>query len=249
MVTRRRVLVTRPEPGASETACRLESLGFEPIKLPLQETLPLAVVDLPRPKDVCIVVLPSASVVRHAPRWLLDNWAEIPCLAVGEATARAAREAGFREVRVGGGDAEALGDAIIADKPVGFVAYLCGKVRRPVFEQKLAEAGIPVRVVETYDTSPIARDDETVIRAAGTDSIDYALVYSANAAELLLDLMMREMLQNLFAGTTLVCISPRVAEIFSPDGGKLARNKIVIAQEPNEGALLEALRDSANRVP
>ena len=34
----KRVLVTRPDPGASETTRRLESLGFDPIKLPLQET-------------------------------------------------------------------------------------------------------------------------------------------------------------------------------------------------------------------
>ena len=248
MVTQRRVLVTRPEPGASETVRLLETLGFVPIKLSLQETRPLVVDDFACPEAVLIVVIPSASAVRHGQRGLLKRWFEVPCLAVGEATARAAREAGFRHVREGGGDAESLADAIIADRPAGAVAYLCGKVRRPVFEQRLATAGIPVCVVQTYDTLPIARDDETVIRAAGTDSIDYALVYSANAAALLLDLMMREMLQNVFAGTTLVCISPRVAEIFPPSGGKLERNKIVIAQEPNEGALLEALSDSANRV-
>ena len=31
----KRVLVTRPEPGASQTARRLQELGFVPVKLPL----------------------------------------------------------------------------------------------------------------------------------------------------------------------------------------------------------------------
>jgi uroporphyrinogen-III synthase len=230
----RRVLVTRPEPGASETAGRLETLGFQPVKLPLQETRPLPVDDLVWPGDVSIVVLPSASAVRHAPSELLEKLAGIPCLAVGEATARAASAVGFRHVREGGGDAESLADDMIAKKPAGVVAYVCGKVRRPVLEQRLVAAGIPVWAVETYDTVPIAPDDEAAIRMAGAAAIDHALMYSANAAALLLDLM---------AGTTLICISARVAEIFPAD-----RNKIVIAQEPNEEALLEALRHAVDRV-
>ncbi|RWD19075.1 MAG: uroporphyrinogen-III synthase, partial [Mesorhizobium sp.] len=36
-----RVLVTRPEPGASRTAQRLEEMGFQPILLPLTETVAL----------------------------------------------------------------------------------------------------------------------------------------------------------------------------------------------------------------
>ncbi|MEQ1943622.1 uroporphyrinogen-III synthase [Mesorhizobium sp. VNQ89] len=243
MATRRRVLVTRPEPGASETTRRLETLGFQPIKLPLQETRPLPVDDSAFPEDVSIVVIPSASAVHHSSRGLLNKWADIPCLAVGQATARVARAAGFTQVREGGGDAESLADDIIANRPAGVVGYMCGKVRRPVFEQRLTAAGIPVCVVETYDTVPIARDEEAVIDALGEGPIDHSLVYSANAAELLLDLMTRETLQNLFASTTWICISARVAELFPED-----RNKIVIAQEPNEGALLEALSHSANRV-
>ncbi|TIT17702.1 MAG: uroporphyrinogen-III synthase, partial [Mesorhizobium sp.] len=38
-----RVLVTRPEPGASRTARRLADAGFQPILLPLTETVALAV--------------------------------------------------------------------------------------------------------------------------------------------------------------------------------------------------------------
>ena len=35
----KRVLVTRPEPGASRTAARLEADGFAPIVLPLTEII------------------------------------------------------------------------------------------------------------------------------------------------------------------------------------------------------------------
>ena len=71
----KRVLVTRPEPGASETARRLEELGFVPIKLPLQEIFALPVgTDAIRSK-IGAVAVTSANAIRHAPRGLLARLA------------------------------------------------------------------------------------------------------------------------------------------------------------------------------
>lgn len=236
---RARVLVTRPEPGATATAERLEALGFEPVKLSLQETRGLAVDLAAIPEHIAAIAIPSASAIRHAPRDLVAKWAGLPCLAVGEATASAAREAGFADVTLGEGDAESLAEIIIAGRPAGPVAYLCGKVRRPVFEERLAGAGIRVAVVETYDTLPVNLHAASITGAAGGRPVDYALVYSANAAELLAERMKAEELRGLFESTTMVCISARVAEALTGLGGK-----ILVAGEPSETALLKALQDA-----
>ena len=71
----------------------------------------------------------------------------LPCFAVGETTAEACRAAGFALVVAGGEDAGTLADTIIDRHLPGPVAYLCGRVRRPLFEEKLACAGITVVAV------------------------------------------------------------------------------------------------------
>ena len=82
-----RVLVTRPEPGASETAQRLEALGFLPLKLPLHEIRPLPVNAGTMPGKTAAVAVTSANAVRHAPGALLERLSGLPCFAVGETSA------------------------------------------------------------------------------------------------------------------------------------------------------------------
>ena len=62
-----RVLVTRPEPGASRTAVKLRAMGFEPVLLPLSETKPLAIPRDPIPESAVAVAITSANAIRHAP--------------------------------------------------------------------------------------------------------------------------------------------------------------------------------------
>lgn len=236
---RPRVLVTRPEPGATRTVRALETLGFEPLKLPLQETRSLAVDVDAIPAGAAATAIPSASAIRHAPRGLIARLEDLPCFAVGAATAKVARQAGFRDVREAAGDAESMAGMVIAARPAGTVVYLCGKVRRSVFEDRLARAGLPVATVETYDTTALSHDTETAARALGHAPVGHALVYSANAAELLAQLMKKEGIGVLLRDTTLVCISARVAETFPQSG-----HKILVAAEPSGEALLNALQDS-----
>lgn len=233
----RRVLVTRPEPGASETVRRLEDMGFRPIKLPLQQTTTLPVQDLAARNVVAAVAVPSPSAIRHAPPHLLHAWTGLPCFAVGAATADVAKGAGFSHVLAAEGDAASLADMVIRSRPAGLVAYICGKIRRPVFEERLAAAGIPVGIVETYDTLPLGPDAETVESVLGTDAVDYALVFSANAATLLVDLIGQS--EDMFRDTVFLCISARVAGAFTEKG-----RKTIVALEPSEAALFDALRET-----
>ncbi len=244
MERRARVLVTRPEPGASQTAARLEQLGFAAVMLPLQETVPVPVAPDAAQRAVAAVALPSASAVRHAPRDLLRTWSGLPCFAVGEATAQAAREAGFTRVAVAQGDAESLAAMIVAQPPDGAVAYLCGRVRRSVFESRLTQAGIPVIVVETYDTLGLDLDADGLSSVEDAGDIDAALVYSASAADRLASLLMEPRMRASCANTIFICISQRVAQELAGPERKPGREpgcKILVAAEPNEAALLKVL--------
>lgn len=236
------VLVTRPEPGASETAQRLQALGFLPLKLPLHEIRPLPVISGTVPDKTAAVAVTSANALRHAPGALLEQLSSIPCFAVGEATAANARAAGFSNVIEGDGDAEALAEMIVAKRPAGPVAYLCGRVRRSLFEQRLTGACVAVISVETYDTAAIVRTAGEISDAIEGEPVDYTLLYSANAAETLVEAMGRANLRNLFKNTIFACISTRIADVLA---GKTS-GKILVAGEPSETALLSLLKETAD---
>src|SRR5690242_5318981 len=118
-----RVLVTRPEPGASRTARTLEAQGLHPVLLSLTETVGLPVETGVAAKNVAASAVTSANAVRHAPKALIAALARLPCYAVGKRTAEACRAAGFLSVSEGLGDAAALADAIAADLAGKAIVY------------------------------------------------------------------------------------------------------------------------------
>ncbi|MDX8531780.1 uroporphyrinogen-III synthase [Mesorhizobium sp. VK25A] len=231
-----RVLVTRPEPGASRTARRLETLGFQPVLLPLTETSALPV-EATIGGDAVAVAVTSANAVRHAPQALVAALAGLPCHAVGKRTAEACRAAGFLSVTEGPGDAEALADAIAGGLAGKAIVYLCGRVRFPVFEQRLAAAGVQVQAIETYDTAGIDYDDADVVARLSGRSVEAALLYSAKASAALVGLMARPTLRHLFGKTQFLALSVRVAEPVE----RVAGNRVRIASKPEEDALLALL--------
>jgi len=231
-----RVLVTRPEPGASRTARRLQERGFQPVVLPLTETVAL-------PADAGFVTgdavaVTSANAVRHTANEVIAALAALPCHAVGARTAEAARKMGFSSVIEGSGDAEALADAIAAALPGKAITYLCGRVRFPMFEQRLEAAGVRVRAVETYDTLPMPHSDETILALLSGQSVDAVLLYSAKAAVAMQALSKRPALQEAFEKIQVFALSARIAAAFGDGAGKTIR----IAARPDEEALLALLR-------
>ncbi|RAZ74853.1 uroporphyrinogen-III synthase [Mesorhizobium atlanticum] len=231
-----RVLVTRPEPGASRTARRLEALGFQPVLLPLTETRPLPV-ETSIGADAIAVAVTSANAVRHAPRALIASLAELPCHAVGKRTAEACRAAGFLVVTEGPGDAEALADLIAGGVAGKAIVYLCGLVRFQAFEQRLTAAGVDVQPIETYDTTGMDYSDADVVARLSGRPVEAALLYSAKASAALVSLIARPALRQLFEKTQFLTLSARVA---GPLEG-IAGQAIGIASQPEEDALLALL--------
>jgi uroporphyrinogen-III synthase len=102
----RKILILRPQPGADETAMRALSLGLEPIVAPLFSLRSLAWRP-PDPARFDAIILTSAHAARLGGDGLTPFLA-LPCYAVGERTAEAARAAGFIDIRIGPSDGLAL---------------------------------------------------------------------------------------------------------------------------------------------
>lgn len=105
-----RVLILRPQPGAGESAARARALGLDPVVAPLFVVRPLPW-QPPDARACDAILLTSANAARHGGGGM-TSFLELPCFAIGEGTAAAARAAGFVDVRTGPADgAAALGAA------------------------------------------------------------------------------------------------------------------------------------------
>ncbi|MEI5678962.1 uroporphyrinogen-III synthase [Mesorhizobium sp. CCNWLW179-1] len=232
------MLVTRPEPGASATARRLEEAGFSPVVLPLSETLALPVDDA-IPHDIDAVAVTSANAIRHASDDLIASLAGLRLFAVGRKTAKAAREAGFASVIEGSGDAAGLADKIVAELPAGSkILYLTGRVRLDLFERRVAESELQVFVTETYDTRRIDYPAEAVASVLAGGQIDAVLLYSAKVAEAFSGLAAQPGVRSLFEKARYFCLSDRVAASLNT----AEKDRISMAAEPTEDALLSLLK-------
>ena len=105
----RPIVVLRPEPGNTATIARVVALGLSPISLPLFD---IRAVDwsTPDPRDHDALLVTSANAIRMAGP-ALAGLRCLPALAVGEATAAAARGAGFEVIAAGTGGVDALSGA------------------------------------------------------------------------------------------------------------------------------------------
>ncbi len=167
------LLVLRPEPGASATARAARAMGLEAIVAPLFTVRALDW-HLPdhRPEAVLMTSANAARLAGPALASLLS----LPLYAVGEATAAAARAAGFTRIATGKDGVDAIVARAAADG-VGHMLHLAGREHRTPAAGPLT---IEQRLV--YAADPVDRLPEQVARAL-PDVV--ALLHSPRAAILL----------------------------------------------------------------
>lgn len=146
----RRVIVLRPEPGASATVQAARALGLDAVAMPLFAVVP-CVWDVPDPAAYQALLLTSANAVRHGGAGLAAL-RHIPAWCVGTATADAARAAGFPVAIEGASDVAALlARAASAEADGRPLLWLAGADRTDITG---AAFRIDVRVV--YQAMPLA---------------------------------------------------------------------------------------------
>lgn len=235
-----RVLVTRPEPEASATADRLRAMGHDPIVDPLLAPEPIAAA-LPDPAGIQAVALTSRAAARllgtHS---AIGAYRNKPVFTVGDATAAAAREAGFADVRSAGGSWEDLAGLLLAvcDPAAGALLYAAGADRSGDLAGRLAPQGLTVVTVEIYRMTPSPRLAATTLAALADGSIQAVLLYSKRTAELFVSC-----LTDAFEGRNWP--APTVHAISAPVAARVAEaglQRVVVADEPTAESLLATLR-------
>jgi len=236
-----RVLVLRPEPAASRTAGKLAALGHEAVRLPLsgaEHDIAAGKAALAEPHAAIAITSAEAARLLAGIGEDLAPYRKTPLFAVGEASAEAARRAGFRTVIAGGGNGESLAETILAHtRPDGPILYLAGSPRAPGFEHRLEEADIPFRTIEAYRMVPLIPSPAEIEAALLAPVPDAALLYSRESARAFFALPPLVQAPERVLAMRLVCMSANVAAAV-PD---LFAERAAIAAAPDEESLLALL--------
>ena len=206
-----RIIVLRPELGASATVAKARERGLDAALIPLFTVEPVAW-EAPEAVGFDGLLLTSANAMRYGGDGL-EALRGLKAYAVGEATAEAARAAGF--------DIAANGDAGV-DRLLGSIEpdlkllHLCGEDRREPREAKQK-----ITAVTVYRAKPVDAPDLGGIRGA------IALIHSPRAGQRFAELVSDR------GATSIAAISEAAAEAV---GEGWAR--IEVADQPSDDALL-----------
>ncbi|HZC37629.1 MAG TPA: uroporphyrinogen-III synthase [Sphingomicrobium sp.] len=221
----KRVLVLRPEPSAKETVSKARQRGLDALALPLFKIEPVAW-DMPDLSRFDALLLTSANAVRRGGAGLA-HLQGLPVHAVGNATADAARNAGFAVASTG----DAGVDALLASLEPGLrLLHLCGEDRRAP-----ADARREIRSLVVYRS----RESSVPNISAAKDCV--ALIHSPRAGRRFAGLIDQAGVDRGRIG--IVAISPAAAE--AADGGWAA---VAAAETPNDDALLALAERLCNKL-
>ncbi|WP_246373996.1 uroporphyrinogen-III synthase [Gluconacetobacter tumulicola] len=228
------VLVTRPEPGLSETMAAVTALGWRAVALPALRAEPILRAPLPVRGVQAILVTSGQAVTALAGRVPVN----MPVLAVGVATARRARAAGFAHVTPADGTADALADLVRAEwRPAGGALLLA---TAPGYGRDLAEAlrrsGFRVLRRCVYRIRPGMPPADILRGMIGREAVAAALFFSAETARQFLRHLPRDVRERL-RGARAIAISDKTAEILATTGWR----EIVLAATPDQAAMLDLL--------
>lgn len=229
------VLVTRSEPGASETARRLIALGYDAVAEPLLMLEPIAA-DVP---EFDALAFTSVNGVRRFSE--LCGRRDAPVWCVGDRTAAEARSTGFSDVRSAAGDVTALIDLLRSELPAdNHLLHTGNEDAGDLLVESIRNAGGTATFLPTYRTSTAeAPGPRLAACLGGTAALDCILVYSPKAGRALARLLERASLANLGG---IACISPNAA---SP----LERLGVPIdtASAPDEAGLFRSMESVVGR--
>jgi uroporphyrinogen-III synthase len=231
-----RVLVTRPQPDARETANLLKMRGHQAIVAPL-----LSVnyrdgpeIDL---SGAHAILATSANGVRAIARRTQRR--DLQVFAVGPQTARIASEAGFHQVKSADGDARALAGAVSgwAVPEQGCLVHACGLEGDGALASALIAAGFRVRTEILYEVGEVDALPSVAHDALANAGLDAVLLYSPRSARVFAELVDHAGLGGAASKLIAACISPAAASNLA----RLNMRDIRVAQRPNQSSLLDCL--------
>jgi uroporphyrinogen-III synthase len=242
-----RLLLTRPLADSLPLAAMLEAGGHSVLVAPLMEITEVdgALIDL---DGVQALLATSSNAVRaiaggEAEHTLAAR--DLPLFAVGDATARTAREFGFPIVHTAGGDVGKLAELVLQhlSPKDGRLVHIAGRERAGDLKGALERHGFTVDIVVLYRAEAAGALNDEAIATLSAGDIDAVLLYSPRTAAIWARLITQHGLAERVRRVAHLCLSRAVAEALAPLG--LADGAVRIADEPRQRDLLRLIETKA----
>lgn len=231
-----RLLLTRPAEDSERMAEILRQAGHACTSLPVFAIRDLPG-NLPDLAGVTGLLFTSKNGVRAfaaaTPR------RDFTVFAVGEASAAAARDAGFSQVTAGGGDVDSLAATVasaVAPRDCRLL-HVAGETLAGDLRGLLQAQGFTVSRCTLYAAEAIADLPADVAAALAAGAFDAVLFFSPRTAAVFAGLARKSGLHDHFGAIRAFCLSDRVAAA----AAALPWRHVVTSAAPTEAALLAAL--------
>lgn len=213
------ILFTRPLIDSEDLMRKLFSLGHKIIHLP---TLKISSTNMKPidPNNFDAFIFTSANSIRNLK---ISKQKKIICFCVGIMTEKIARQTGFNETLSAGGTVNALKNLIINSNKIdkqSNIAYFCGDNISSDLEKDLKKEGLKVKKIINYTSEKIvdlSNENKEMIKKYPPDLV---FIYSIRSAESFIKIIKNYSLYPLMTGSTVMCISKKVAKVFELEGWK-----------------------------
>lgn len=229
------ILVTRPLDDSQALSEALRSLGHDPLVEPM---LTIRYRDEPAPShDYQGVLATSANGVRALAR--LVAWRDVPVWAVGDASAREARDLGFVTVESAAGDVATLAALVTerADPAAGPLLHVAASRLAGDLGGELAAKGFTVEKAVLYDAEPAEDFSSAFLDALAEGHLSAALFFSPRTAATFVRLAEKRQLGESLRRIKALALSRPVADALA----SLPWRAVSAAERPDQAALLALL--------
>ncbi|KIL97979.1 Uroporphyrinogen-III synthase [Paramagnetospirillum magnetotacticum MS-1] len=237
-----RALVTRPKEDSEGVARALGQRGLDVMIEPLLDIAAVEDAQVETEGAQGILVTSANGIralARLCPRRDLAVW------AVGDSSARAAREMGFSAVESAGGDVDSLAELVAArvNPQSGALLHAAGTVVAGDLSGRLEAKGFQVRRQVLYQAVTATRLSDGLCRALVDGTIHLALFFSPRTAKTFATLAVEAGVQDQLRTIAAYGLSANVSAELARVPWRVLRQ----AFEPTQAALLAAIDDDLNR--
>lgn len=236
------ILVTRPMPEAVRVSERITDLGYHTIVAPLQ-TVEAVPWNWPEQSYYQALMVTSANAARqisphNIPKHLLNR----PAFAVGDHTAAVLRTMGWQDIRSAAGTGFELAKLVMKICPVGGgpLLHIAGSQLAEEPHATLDRAGYKIDLRTVYKMDAAASLPLILKESLEKNLIRAWPCFSPQGAVIFTQLITAAGLQDSCKNIIALTLSQNIADKHA----SLPWQKVVVAKEPNENAVLAALQEA-----
>tara|TARA_X000001036_G_scaffold72561_1_gene64035 strand:- start:1800 stop:2501 length:702 start_codon:yes stop_codon:yes gene_type:complete len=217
------ILITRPLIDAEDLMGKLFSLGHKIIHIPTLKISSIKIEPIDANKYDAYVFT-SANAIRNL-KVVKQDKSKL-CFCVGAITEKIARMSGYNNTVSAGGTVNALKNLIISTNQINeksSIAYFCGDNVSYDLDLELKREGIKINKFINYASEKISNLNDENKKIIFSHPPDIIFVYSTRSAISFIEIVKKYSLYPLMTGSKVMCISKKVADIFSKDSWKEIR--------------------------